>query len=210
MIRIERAVYLDYAYNIIIGRQVAGRHRLGARSFRLELHMIARLLFMGLVSLVVLPPPSAQPIPQVVSDPSGTLLHVWPLSQDITDFWVSEQLGNTFYKSDIISIELIGGSIPDSNCVKYGVPGENNVCGQYLANPPKFPRPLKDLAIQVWLLRADGTTVVQKSKLNFAIGNAGESTDTMMFVFDRIAPNELAGVVARVDGKLFVREIGPN
>jgi hypothetical protein len=139
------------------------------------------------------------------------LLYEEPLSEDITSLRVTEVLNNPLYKGDAIFVDLVGGWVPD--CVALGqpcrcVPGDKNVCGQYLANPPKFPRPLKNLAIQVWLLRANGTALAQKSKrIGGGICNAGSCDDRANFVFEHVVPNELAGVVVRVDGKLLVCEI---
>jgi hypothetical protein len=169
--------------------------------------MIARQLLIGAIALTTLPLPSLWPAPQTEPPPSRTLLHEESLSKDITSLRVMEQLNNPHYKKDIIYVTLVGGSVPDADCVRYGVPGAQNVCGQYLANPPKFPRPLKDLAIQVWLLRRDGMTLTQTSKSDGGLSNAGSITDMMSFLFEHVAPKELAGVVVRVDGMLFVREI---
>jgi hypothetical protein len=125
---------------------------------------------------------------------------------------VTEQLGNTFYKADVINVDINGASFPDAAlCKRTGVPGQNNVCGQYLVNPDKFSvRNLKDLNVQVWVLKTDGTALKEKlhpGGIDFTVCNAGSCTDGMIFVLEHAAPSELAAVVVRADGKLLVRDI---
>jgi hypothetical protein len=115
------------------------------------------------------------------------------LSQDIAHLVVSEQLSNSFYNGDTLVVELIGRGMPDDYIQLPGV------------KPPA--RPLGDLGIEVWLLRVDGTALKRMAKVLSATGNAGWITDSDMFVFEHIAPKELAGVVVRLDGMLFVRDI---
>jgi hypothetical protein len=124
------------------------------------------------------------------------------LTKGITDFTVAEQM-------DVISVDINGGSVPDALCKLKGVPGQNNICGQYLAHPDRYSlRKLKDMNIQVWVLKTDGTALTKKSRLEgITICNAGSCTDSMMFVFEHAAPSDLAAVVMRVDGQLIVREI---
>jgi len=75
------------------------------------------------------------------------------------------------------------------------------------------PRPLSGMAIQVWLLRADGTAMDQRGskpwKQPAAVGlsNLGSVTEIMSFSFEHTDPKELVGVVVSVNKKLFVREI---
>lgn len=63
------------------------------------------------------------------------------------------------------------------------------------------------MKIQVWVLRVNGTMLAQKSSFVDTLCNAGECTDHLNFIFEHVAPDELAGVVMRVDGKLIVRDI---
>ena len=149
---------------------------------------------------------------QEAPNPNRYLFHERPLTEDIRDLWVSEQLENTFYKSDIISVDLTGVPFPDDAfCKRTGVPGQNSVCGQYLANPDKFARThLRDLSIQIWVLKTDGTALAQKSKsgdVNGWICNGGECTDTMKFFFEHVPPSKIAALVIRVNGKLILRPI---
>jgi hypothetical protein len=165
------------------------------------------LIVAGIVLL-----PSSRSIAQERPHPNRDLLHERSLTKDIPDFSVGEEFNNTFYKAPIIQVSLVGGSFPDASlCERTGVAGQNNVCGQYLANPASFGRHLKDLKIQVWVLKVDGTALTEKSRPgsegNLTVCNAGDCTDRMNFVFEHIAPSELTAVVIRVDGKLIVREI---
>jgi len=62
--------------------------------------------------------------------------------------------------------------------------------------------------LQVWLLKTDGTSIPQRGKPNMVgIGNAGWYTDSMIYTFDKVPANELAGIVLRVKGKLYCQEI---
>jgi hypothetical protein len=163
------------------------------------------LIVAGIVLLL-----SSRSIAQERPHPDRDLLHERSLTKDIPDFSVGEVFNNTFYKAPIIQVSLVGGSFPDALCESTGIAGQNNVCGQYLANPASFGRHLKDLKIQVWVLKVDGTALTEKSRpggQGILICNAGDCTDRMDFVFEHIAPSELAAVVIRVDGKLIVREI---
>ena len=69
------------------------------------------------------------------------------------------------------------------------------------------------MAIQVWLLRADGTAIDQrgpkpwKQPGTVGLSNAGSVTDIMSFSFEHTDPKELVCVVVSVNKKLFVREI---
>jgi len=58
---------------------------------------------------------------------------------------------------------------------------------------------------EVWLLAQDGTTVPQVSH-SFGGGNPGFESDFASFEFAQPATN-LSGVVIRLDGKLYAREI---
>jgi hypothetical protein len=147
--------------------------------------MIARRLLFGLMLFSTLPLLSMRPVPQL--NPTF-LLVARGVSGDIAGLYVKEQ-------EDLISVQLDGATTSAYTIISP-------------TNP--LPRPLKDLAIQVWVLRMDGTTLGQTDRGNAGICNAGACTDSMEFSFEHAAPKELAGVVVRVDGKLFVREIKSN
>jgi|GEM_PF-3337904 len=62
---------------------------------------------------------------------------------------------------------------------------------------------------QVWLLKTDGTTVPARARpTHVGIGMAGRVTHYMMYTFDKVPADELAGIVVRAGGKLFCEEIG--
>ncbi len=169
--------------------------------------MTHSMLLMGLMASIILPLGGPRSIAQTAPPSSQILFHERSLSNDVTDFFVTEQLDNAFHKADIIGVQIQGRPIPQ--CDGRGVPGANNVCGQYLANPANFEGPgLKDLKIQAWVLKVDGTTLAQKaSPIDSTICMSGECTENMMFAFEHVPPDQLAGVVVRVDGKLLVRDI---
>jgi hypothetical protein len=169
--------------------------------------MTRSMLLIGIMASIILPLDGPRSIAQTAPTPSRILLQEKSLSKDITYFALMEQLDNAFYKADIIVVDFRGRPIPQ--CDGRGVPGANNRCGEYLANPASFEGPrLKDLKIQAWVLRVDGTMLAQKaSPIDGSICNAGDCTEFMVFVFEHVAPDELAGVVLRVDGKLVVRDI---
>jgi hypothetical protein len=173
--------------------------------------MTRSVLRMMLIVAGILLLPSSRSIAQERPHSDRGLLHERSLTKDIPDFSVGEVFNNTFYKAPIIQVGFVGGSFPDALCNRTGVAGQNNVCGQYLGNPASFVRHLKDLKIQVWVLKVDGTALTEKSRPGtespHLICNAGDCTERMDFIFEHIAPSELAAVVIRVDGKLIVREI---
>jgi hypothetical protein len=82
------------------------------------------------------------------------------------------------------------------------------VKGRYTLTGQKNPKPLAGMTLRVWLLRADGTAVVQtQPRNNISVGNAGTNEDAMNFTFARTAREELRGVVVELNGKMFVCEI---
>ena len=108
------------------------------------------------------------------------LLHVSPLSDEITNLWVVET-------PEILEVQF------DGQCTRVG---ETNT------------KPLSGMTLQAWLLRADGTALAQRSNPSRAsAGGSGCKPDLMIFSFEHVPPKDLAGVVVSVDGKLFVREI---
>ena len=163
--------------------------------------MYRSMLLMGLIASTILPLDGLPLIAQTAPTPSRILLQEKSLSKDIS-LYVMEQLANTFYKTDIISVEIVGGYFPDPNFRTHGTASPQ-------ANPASFENPrLKDMKIQVWVLKADGTTLAQKASPEDGwICNGGECNGDMMFIFEHVAPDEVAGVVVRVGGKLLVRDI---
>jgi hypothetical protein len=70
-----------------------------------------------------------------------------------------------------------------------------------------FPE-VDELHRQVWLLRADGTSLPQSQKPDIiGISNAGSSDCRLIFTFQKKSMNEVAGIVVSVDGKLYCYEI---
>ena len=72
-------------------------------------------------------------------------------------------------------------------------------------NDEKYTVPkANELHRQVWLLRPDGTSIPQSRKpVVVGYGNGGSMTLNLMFTFPRKLTNEVAGIVASVNGKLF-------
>ena len=64
-------------------------------------------------------------------------------------------------------------------------------------------------AIQVWLLKMDGTVAPQVAKpFVFSRGTAGNyATDYQFYTFPKVPVNELASVVVSYNGKLHCHEI---
>jgi hypothetical protein len=71
------------------------------------------------------------------------------------------------------------------------------------------PRRLSLQAIQTWLLRADGTAVLAMPKSFHDRPMRGDTDSDIIIFFDFVSvpPQDLAGVVVSVNGKLYVREI---
>jgi hypothetical protein len=146
-----------------------------------------RFITLVILTLILLVTPlhsqTAQPLPASTADMTY-LLAERGFSDDISSLYVSEQ-------QDRIVVQLSGGSS------RTGGP----------SNPQWTP--LKDLGIQVWVLRADGTALAQRPHSGEAgsIANAGWSTDVMQFAFENAPSDKIAAVVLRVNGQLFVRPI---
>jgi len=67
------------------------------------------------------------------------------------------------------------------------------------------------MTIQVWLLRADGTTVTKQETPSRSGGfQSIPPTDYRRFTFAPVPAKDLVGVVVSENGKLLVREIKPN
>ena len=70
------------------------------------------------------------------------------------------------------------------------------------------PPDVSSMGLQVWLLKADGTSVRQREKPSLmGIGNAGWDTDYMIYTFNKVPSNELGGIVLQVKGQLYCRKI---
>jgi hypothetical protein len=64
-------------------------------------------------------------------------------------------------------------------------------------------------AVQVWLLRADGTQVPQCAEpFVFSIGTLGEhARDYQFYTFPNVPENELASIIVSYNGRLYCHEI---
>jgi hypothetical protein len=69
--------------------------------------------------------------------------------------------------------------------------------------------PSTNLDLQVWLLKTDGTSLLQLGNPSeISIGSLGDySTDYMFYQFSQVPADELAGVVIRLNGRLYCHEI---
>jgi hypothetical protein len=146
--------------------------------------MFVRHLLIGVMTL------ATQPYPQVPSEhlhSSRPLLNNVPLSDEIS--------------IDVIELSRGVGSQPPMLVV--------HVWGQPVRSGGTNPHPrlLSEMAIQVWLLRADGTSMAQRPKMPTIGDRAGVVIDTTSFFFDDAPRQDVTGVVVSVNGKLFVREI---
>jgi len=147
--------------------------------------MLARTFLIGVMALATLPSPQV-PSRQVHS--FRPLLNTVPLSDEIS-VDVIELFEGVGAQPPLLVVQL--GRLPTRS-------GESN----------PHPQPLSGMAIQVWLLRADGTSVAQRQKRSIvAPEQAGVITETTSVFFDDVPHHDVAGVVVSVDGKLYVREI---
>lgn len=64
-------------------------------------------------------------------------------------------------------------------------------------------------AVQVWLLRADGTQVQQCAEpFVFSMGTLGEhAKDYQFYTFPKVPDDELASVIVSYNGRLYCHEI---
>jgi hypothetical protein len=70
-----------------------------------------------------------------------------------------------------------------------------------------YPK-VDELHRQVWLLRPDGTTIPQSQKPEvLGTGSGGYADIHLIFIFRKKSPNEVAGIVVSVNGKLYCREL---
>ena len=115
------------------------------------------------------------------------LLRVAPLSDDVSQLSVLYHSEEAGIIPAFIKVTLMG---------KHGN-----------ADPKRLPIQ----TIQTWLLRADGTSLVQmpKSFHGFPLSEATTDyyPDAVSFDFVPVPAKELAGVVVSVNGKLYMREI---
>jgi hypothetical protein len=78
------------------------------------------------------------------------------------------------------------------------------------SSKPRAPAPdLSDLHLQVWLLKADGTAVLQKSadRGPSMTGGLGAENWFVIFHFAKVPRDEIGGVVFRRQGKLYCQKI---
>jgi hypothetical protein len=149
--------------------------------------MLARPILIGLLTVLTVPGLHAQ---QAQAHPSQTLLAPAPLSDEIAALTVTEHSG--LGGPPGVQVALQGPHVHD---------GAKNL--------------LSPRTTQVWLLRKDGTTVGDLSKPiemidNSSVRDFGVVTYGMLFTFQAVPPQDLAGVVVSVNGKLLVREIKVN
>jgi|SRR5579864_689549 len=151
--------------------------------------MLARHFLIGVIALTTLPVSQEQLVvhPLVpVSPPALVLLRASALSDDVSF------LGAVAYSKEtdrpaFIEVSLIG---------QHGK-----------ADAKRLP----SLTIQTWLLRVDGTAVAAMPKSFHDRPMTGDiDPDVVFFDFVPVPPQELAGVVVSVNGKLYVREIGSS
>ena len=87
---------------------------------------------------------------------------------------------------------------------------QKSVCLVQLESPGFLggqPEP-KNKASQVWLLRADGTAILQASKPNtITISNGGAVTPCIIYTFPRSAATDAVAVVVSVEGQLFIEAL---
>jgi len=154
--------------------------------------MMARYLTVGFLVLTMIPNPSAQQAP---AHPTPTLLASMPLSDEIT-------MTVTEYSDRCPGIRPQAGTADGPPCIQADLhslafrPGVESVDRPSARNT------------QVWLLRNDGTVVGNLSQpvtAMHAVG--GYNTLEVVYAFQPFPPQELAGVVVSVNGKLYVREI---
>lgn len=144
--------------------------------------MLARRLLIGVIALATLPALRAQ-----TRQPPRVLPSFEPLTDGVSITVVEQP--DTGTQPAFILVQLSGQSTPNGK-----------------TNPN--PKPLSGMAIQLWLLRTDGTAVPQHGKPGFVgLSNMGEVTDMMSLLFEDAPTKDLAGVVVSVNGKFYVREI---
>jgi hypothetical protein len=159
--------------------------------------MLARQMLIAVMALATLPYPHA---PQEQANPVRTLLAPAPLSDEITALTVTEYLG----RCAGIKPRLGTGGGPPCIQVKLNGPAVHDGASS--------PNPLSVRTTQVWLLRKDGTAVGMNliQPMNAMWSGDIPFPYGMVFTFEAVPPQELAGVVVSVNGKLYVREIKAN
>ena len=142
--------------------------------------MLARTLLIGVLALATLP---HSPGPQTSPTALRILLRVENPSDDIAALSVVEAV-HPNGAPRTLSVELQG------QVMRVGQQSK-----------------LAGMTIQVWLLRADGTTVAQGKCSGCDSFTSTPPVDHRQFTFAPVPAKELAGVVVSLNGKLFVREI---
>jgi hypothetical protein len=114
-----------------------------------------------------------------------------PLIRDLLDARISDQIPSLF-----VTEQSATGKQLDTLVVQLSWPS------------PKAESIEAEWKLQAWLLRSNGETLTPKLQPSLmGVGNGPVTMVTMSFSFVHVPPEELAGVVISVDGKLFVREI---
>jgi hypothetical protein len=144
--------------------------------------MIARHFFVGLMTLATV---SAQPRPQSPWQPSSIRL--------------------------ILSADHLSEEITGMQVLEVGLNGVPSVLAVILQGHVGTMGRLDGMAIQVWLLRANGTTTTQQETLPcMDCFQSIPPTDYRQFRFAPVPTRELAGVVVSVNGKFWVRAINAS
>jgi hypothetical protein len=138
------------------------------------------LAAIGIAACAVTAGPHAHSAAQSTSA-NRWLLQAKTISKDISGLFVQDTGGS-------LVVQVSGKSFPD--------------------NVQPF-KPFENVAVQVWLLRHDGTAQPREKRPPSTLGlsNAGSVTEIMSFGFTHSSPQDLAAVVASVNGEMFVRKI---
>jgi len=158
--------------------------------------MLARLFLIGMMALATLPSSSSQQVPE---PPGRVLLTAAPLSDQITALTVTE------YSGRCAGIKPQPGTGDGPPCIQVKL---NGPVWRTITDGVSSPNLLSVKTTQVWLLRKDGTAVGNLIQPMNAM-RSGDSPIPygVLFTFQPVPPQELAGVVVSVDGKLYAREI---
>jgi hypothetical protein len=161
--------------------------------------MIARYLLVGLLALGI---PTAPPAQQ--GAPSQTLLAPAPLSDQIKALTVTE------YSGKCAGIKPQPGTGDGPPCIHvelHGLAVHDNGVWRTVTDGASSPNLLSARTTQVWLLRKDGTAVGNLFQPMAAMWSDDYPVPFgMLFTFQAVPPQDLAGVVVSVNGKLYVRE----
>jgi hypothetical protein len=156
--------------------------------------MIARYLVVGFLALGI---PTAPPTQQ--GAPTQTLLAPAPLSDQITALTVTE------YSGRCAGIKPQPGTGDGPPCIQV------KLNGPAVHDGTSSPNLLSVKTTQVWLLRKDGTAVGNLFQPGAAMWPGDFPIPFgLLFTFQVVPPQELAGVVVSLSGKLYVRAIKVN